>query len=111
MLHCLFFPFAIGVRGRGASPLAPPGRGRGCPAPSPQIVACGCRDRNVVRATVGGEFPICTLSVAQRVPRSTLLHVSTSPPTIPDGRLSRVRFGPRLCTPLFRHSLSWPMGG
>jgi hypothetical protein len=65
----------------------------------PQNVACGCRDRNVARATVGGEFPVCTLSVVQRVPSSTMVHVSTSPPTIPDGRLSRVRFWPRLCTP------------
>jgi hypothetical protein len=57
------------------------------------------RDRNVARATVGGEFPVCTLSVVQRVPSSTMVHVSTSPPMIPDGRLSRVRFWPRLCTP------------
>lgn len=27
-------------------------------------------------------------------------HVSCKPPTIPDGRISRVRFWPRLCTPL-----------
>src|SRR5262249_33575421 len=68
-----------------------------------------CRDRNVVRATVGGEFPICTLSVVQRVPSSTLVPVSTSPPTIPDGRLSRVRFWPRLCTPFSRDSPSYAM--
>ncbi len=29
-------------------------------------------------------------------------HVSRSPPTIPDGRISRVRFWPRLCTPFSR---------
>jgi hypothetical protein len=28
-----------------------------------------------------------------------MVHDSASPPTIPDGRLSRVRFWPRLCTP------------
>ncbi len=72
-----------------------------------QNVACGCRDRNAARATVGGEFPICTLSVVQRVPSSTMVHVSASPPTIPDGRLSRVRFWPRLCTPFFRGSPSY----
>jgi hypothetical protein len=33
------------------------------PAPATSNGACGCRDRNVARATVGGEFPICTLSV------------------------------------------------
>ncbi len=32
-------------------------------------------------------------------------HVSQSPPTIPDGRISRVRFWPRLCTPFIRTSL------
>src|SRR5262249_25884436 len=68
--------------------------------------SCSCRDRNVARATVGREFPVCTLSVVQRVPSSTMVHVSTSPPTIPDGRLSRVRFWPRLCTPFFRDSPS-----
>jgi hypothetical protein len=77
----------------------------------PQNVACGCRDRNVARATVGGEFPVCTLSVVQRVPSSAVVHVSTSPPAIPDGRLSRVRFWPRLCTPFFRNSPSCPLGG
>jgi len=35
----------------------------------------------------------------RRGPSSTLAHVSASPPTIPDSRLSRVRFWPRLCTP------------
>jgi hypothetical protein len=42
----------------------------------------------------------------RRVPSSTLAHVSASPPTIPDGRLSRVRFWPRLCTPFFGDSSS-----
>ena len=32
-------------------------------------------------------------------------HVSQGPPTIPDGRISRVRFWPRLCTPFLRTSL------
>src|SRR5712691_4455023 len=74
-----------------------------------QNVACGCRDRNAAHATVGGEFPICTLSVVQRVPRSTMVHDSASPPAIPDGRLSRVRFWPRLCTPFSRDSPSRPL--
>jgi len=56
-----------------------------------------------MRATVGEEFPICALSVAQRVPNFTMVHVSTSPPTIPYSRISRVRFWPRLCTPSIRH--------
>jgi len=42
----------------------------------------------------------------RRVPSSTLAHVSASPPTIPDGRLPRVRFWPRLCTPFIRDSPS-----
>src|SRR5215831_9219259 len=70
-----------------------------------------CRDRNAARTTVDGEFPACTLSVVQRVPSSTMVHVSASPPAIPDGRLSRVRFWPRLCTPFFRNSPSCPLGG
>jgi len=81
------------------------------PAPATSNAACGCRDRNAARATVGGEFPTCTLSVVQRVPSSTMVHGSASPPTIPDGRLSRVRFWPRLCTPFFSDSPSCPMGG
>ena len=32
-------------------------------------------------------------------------HVSQGPPTIPDGRISRVRFWPRLCTPFLRAGL------
>jgi hypothetical protein len=81
------------------------------PAPATSNAACGCRDRNAARATVGEEFPICTLSVMQRVPNSTVVHGSASPPAIPDGRLSRVRFWPRLCTPFVRDSPSCPMGG
>jgi hypothetical protein len=50
------------------------------------------RDRTAARATVGGEFPSCPLSVVQRVPHSTVVHVSASPPLIPDGRISRVRW-------------------
>ena len=38
------------------------------------------------------------LSVAGWVPCSTLGHVSEGPPTIPDGRISRVRFWPRPST-------------
>ena len=68
-----------------------------------------CRDRNAARATGGREFPICTLSVVQRVPSSTMVHGSASPPAIPDGRLSRVRFWPRLCTPFVRDSPSRPL--
>ena len=47
--------------------------------------------RNTVRAALGREFPTCTLSVVQRVPSSTITHVSASPPLIPDSRISRVR--------------------
>ena len=47
--------------------------------------------RSAARATVGGEFPTGTLSVVPRVPSSPLVHVSVSPPLIPDSRLSRVR--------------------
>lgn len=32
-----------------------------------------------------------------------MTHVSASPPTIPDSRVSRVRFWPRLCTPSIGH--------
>ena len=46
--------------------------------------------RNMARTALA-EFPVCTLSVVQRVPRSAIAHVSVSPPLIPDGRLSRVR--------------------
>src|SRR5262249_11287436 len=89
-----------------------PGSRAGLLPPSPLRTArASCRDRNVARATVGGEFPICTLSVVQRVPSSTLVHGSASPPAIPDGRLSRVRFWPRLCTPFVRNSPSYPLGG
>ncbi len=38
-------------------------------------------------------------------PRLPSGHVSQSPPTIPDGRISRVRFWPRLCTPFLRAGL------
>jgi hypothetical protein len=47
--------------------------------------------RSAARATLGGEFPACTLSVVPRVPNSPMVHVSASPPLIPDGRMSRVR--------------------
>ena len=40
------------------------------------------------------------IHVFRRGPQSdSHSHVSTGPPTIPDGRISRVRFWPRLCTP------------
>jgi hypothetical protein len=47
--------------------------------------------RNTARATLGGEFPSRTLSVVQRVPSSTVDHVSASPPLILYGRISRVQ--------------------
>ena len=53
--------------------------------------------RNTARAAVGREFPICTLSVVQRVPSSAIAHVSASPPLIPDGRISRVRLAAAAC--------------
>ncbi len=53
--------------------------------------------RNTARAAVGREFPTCTLSVVQRVPSSTVAHVSVSPPLIPDGRISRVRLAAAAC--------------
>ncbi len=40
-------------------------------------------DRNTAHAVLGGEFPTCTLSVVQRVPNSTITHVSISPPFHP----------------------------
>ena len=64
---------------------------------SPKFPSSPCEDmprssgRNTARATVGREFPTCTLSVVQRVPSSAIAHVSVSPPLIPDGRISRVR--------------------
>ena len=77
--------------------------------PTPHGPALGALSgRSAARATVGGEFPSCTLSVVQRVPNSTVVHGSASPPTIPDGRLSRVRFWPRLCTPFLRAGLPPP---
>jgi hypothetical protein len=39
------------------------------------------------------------LSIARWVLSSTIAHVSVSPPAIPDSRISRIRFWPRLCTP------------
>ena len=47
--------------------------------------------RTGARATVGGEWPTGALSVAPRVPSSTIAHVSPGPPLIPDSRISRVR--------------------
>ncbi len=39
--------------------------------------------RIAARASVGGEFPICTLSVVQRDPSSPIDHVSAKPPSHP----------------------------
>ena len=39
--------------------------------------------RIVARASLGGEFPIFTLSVVQRDPSSSIDHVSTKPPSHP----------------------------
>ncbi len=38
------------------------------------------RDRNAARITVGRELPTRTLSVVRRVPISTIVYVSASPP-------------------------------
>ena len=43
-------------------------------------------------------MPSCTLSIVPRVPRSTAVHVSASPPLIPDSRLSRVRLAAIACS-------------
>jgi hypothetical protein len=51
------------------------------------------RDRNTAHAALGGEFPTRTLSIVRRVPNSTITHVSASPPTIPDGRISPAQAG------------------
>jgi len=61
-------------------------------AQPPQNVACRCRDRNATRAELGGGFPSPLFRYARWVHSSTIPHVSASPPTIPDGRISRVRF-------------------
>jgi len=61
--------------------------------------------RSAARATVGGEFPTCTLSVVPRVPRSPLVHVSARPPLLPDSRLSRVRLAASDVVVLSPHSL------
>jgi hypothetical protein len=67
--------------------------------------------RSAARATVGGEFPTGTLSVVPRVPSSPLVHVSASPPLIPDGRLSRVRLAASDVWVLSRRSLPLRHGG
>jgi hypothetical protein len=44
----------------------PPGSRAGLLPPSPlRTTRASCRDRNAARATVGREFPTCTLSVVQ----------------------------------------------
>src|SRR5262245_2412827 len=74
--------------------------------------------RNTARATVGGEFPSYTLSVVQRVPNSPVVHVSASPPLIPDSRISRVRLAAIACPhrtfphlPRLKRSLAYPPRG
>ena len=52
---------------------------------------CRCRVDSGRVLTLGGEFLVGALSVAPQVPRSAMVHVSRSPPLIPDGRVSRVR--------------------
>jgi len=47
--------------------------------------------RAQARATLGGEFPICALSVAQRDPSSTIIHVSCALSKIPYVGFSPVR--------------------
>jgi hypothetical protein len=47
--------------------------------------------RAQARATLGGEFPTCALSVAQRVPSSTIIHVSCALSKIPYVGFSPVR--------------------
>src|SRR3984893_16030924 len=49
-------------------------------------------DRNRARPALGGRFPYPALSIAGRVHNSTMAYVSRSPPIIPDGQISRVRF-------------------
>jgi hypothetical protein len=61
--------------------------------------------RSAARATLGGEFPTGTLSVVPRVPSSPMVHVSASPPLIPDGRLSRVRLAASDVLVLSQHRL------
>jgi hypothetical protein len=75
----------------------------------------GRSGRNTARATVGGEFPSCSLSVVQRVPHSTVVHVSASPPLIPGSRISRVRWAAIACPqrtfphrPRLKRSLVYP---
>jgi hypothetical protein len=41
------------------------------------------RDRSAARTALGREFPTCILSVVQRVPISTIAHVSARPPCDP----------------------------
>lgn len=51
------------------------------------------RDRNWAHSTVGRELPLPQLSqVVVWVPNSSIAYVSQSPPMIPDGRISRIRF-------------------
>jgi hypothetical protein len=61
------------------------------PGPLSRTGRASCRDRNRARAPRGVLVPTGD--------------VSRSPSTIPDGRISRVRFCPRLCTPFLRAGL------
>jgi hypothetical protein len=49
-------------------------------------------DRSRARLALGGEFPISLFRFANWVPSPTSGYVSRSPPIIPDGQISRVRF-------------------
>jgi hypothetical protein len=50
------------------------------------------RDRNTARATLGKKLGGFGVSAVRARVASAIAHVSVSPPTIPDGRISRVRF-------------------
>ena len=55
------------------------------------MVTFGKSSRAQARATLGGEFPACTLSVVQRVPISSMTHVSCALSKIPYVEFSPVR--------------------
>jgi hypothetical protein len=67
------------------------------PPPPSSNRTCGCRDRSAAHDALGsGGLPTPFDVVLSPTP---VAHDSASPPAIPDGRISRVRFWPRLCTP------------
>jgi len=55
-------------------------------------IVSGDRDRNWAHSTVGGELPDPLFRYVEWVPNSSMAYDSQSPPIIPDGRISRVRF-------------------